>query len=98
MSETQSIRYWFALIFSTIISIIFALAIIVLCKSLSFPHPFVRLIKFSSSAWYLLWKFVLSRFGVLRALLQLNQNDKPAAPAAPAAAPTPSRRQHIRRE
>jgi hypothetical protein len=26
-------------------------------------------------AWYLLWKFVLSRFGVIRALLQLNQND-----------------------
>ena len=27
-------------------------------------------------AWYLLWKFVLSRFGVIRALFQLNNNDQ----------------------
>jgi len=77
MSETQSIRYWFALIFSTIISVLFALAIIVI-------------------SWLLLWKFVLSRFGVLRALLQLNQNDKPTT--TPVAAPTPSRRSKVRRE
>lgn len=32
MTESQSIRYWFALIISTILSIIVALAIIALCK------------------------------------------------------------------
>ncbi len=44
-------------------------------------------------AWYLLWKFVLSRFGVIRALLQIANNDQP--PAQPRQQP---RRQHIRRE
>jgi hypothetical protein len=40
-----------------------------------------------------LWKFVLSRFGVIRALLQIGNNDQP--PAQPR---QQTRRQHIRRE
>jgi hypothetical protein len=32
MTENQSIRYWFALIISSIVSIAVALAIIALCK------------------------------------------------------------------
>ncbi|CAF4339562.1 unnamed protein product, partial [Adineta steineri] len=57
MTETNSLRYWSALIFSSVVSIIVALAIIGL-------------------SWYLLWKFVLIRFGVIRALFQLNNNDQ----------------------
>ncbi|CAF3779359.1 unnamed protein product [Rotaria sordida] len=56
MTESHSIRYWFALIISSIVSIIVALVIIAL-------------------SWYLLWKFVLSRFGVIRALFQINSNN-----------------------
>lgn len=96
MSETQSIRYWFALIFSTIISVLFALAIIVICKFYSIEFDSTCLVFLLRSAWFLLWKFVLSRFGVLRALFQLNQNDKPTTTTV--AAPTPSRRPKIRRE
>ncbi|CAF5228817.1 unnamed protein product [Rotaria magnacalcarata] len=57
MTESHSIRYWFALIISSIISIFVALIII-------------------GISWYLLWKFVLIRFGVIRALFQLNNNDQ----------------------
>ncbi|CAF4748117.1 unnamed protein product [Rotaria socialis] len=57
MTESHSIRYWFALIISSIVSIIVALVII-------------------GISWYLLWKFVLIRFGVIRALFQLNNNDQ----------------------
>ncbi|CAF5167046.1 unnamed protein product [Rotaria magnacalcarata] len=57
MTESHSIRYWFALIISSIVSIFVALIII-------------------GISWYLLWKFVLIRFGVIRALFQLNNNDQ----------------------
>jgi hypothetical protein len=43
-----------------------------------------------------LWKFVLSRFGVIRALLQLANNDQP--PAQTSTSRQQLRRQQIRRE
>ncbi|CAF2079426.1 unnamed protein product [Rotaria magnacalcarata] len=52
MTESHSIRYWFALIISSIVSIFVALIII-------------------GISWYLLWKFVLIRFGVIRAFSYL---------------------------
>jgi len=44
-----------------------------------------------------LWKFVLSRFGVIRALFQINNNDQPSIQQS-TSRQQPSRRQHIRRE
>jgi hypothetical protein len=49
---------------------------------------------FFSLAWYLLWKFVLSRFGVIRALFQINSNDQQPINQST----SNQRRQHIRRE
>jgi 1,4-dihydroxy-2-naphthoate octaprenyltransferase len=77
MTDNQSIRYWFAFIVSSIVSIVVALAIIAL-------------------SWYLLCKFVLSRFGVIRALFQINNNDQP--PNSQSTSKQPRRHQHIRRE
>ncbi|CAF1506983.1 unnamed protein product [Adineta steineri] len=81
MTETNSLRYWSALIFSSVVSIIVALAIIGL-------------------SWYLLWKFVLIRFGVIRALFQLNNNDQQQSSTATSRQQQQQvqRRQHIRRE
>lgn len=72
MSEENSTRYWFALIISSIVSIFIALVIIILCKS--YRYMIHRICDFIL-AWYLLWKFVLSRFGVIRALFQINKDD-----------------------
>ncbi|CAF1471804.1 unnamed protein product [Adineta steineri] len=79
MTETNSLRYWSALIFSSVVSIIVALAIIGL-------------------SWYLLWKFVLIRFGVIRALFQLNNNDQQPSSTATSRQQQQQvqRRQHIR--
>jgi hypothetical protein len=44
-----------------------------------------------------LWKFVLSRFGVIRALLQINNNDQPTAQSSTTSKQQP-RRQKLRRE
>jgi hypothetical protein len=48
-------------------------------------------------AWYLLWKFVLIRFGVIRALFQLNNNDQQPVQQTPSRQQS-YRRQQIRRE
>jgi hypothetical protein len=45
-----------------------------------------------------LWKFILSRFGVIRALFQINSNDQPPAQQTATSRQQPTRRQHIRRE
>ena len=98
MTENHSIRYWLALIISSIVSIFIALAIIVLCK-LKPSISFYFYAGASPLAWYLLWKLVLSRFGVIRALLQINNNDQqPAQQSTTATRQQPIRRQHIRRE
>jgi hypothetical protein len=97
MIENQSIRYWFALIISSIISIICAFAIIALCKSYTSMFIEMSIVKFL--AWYLLWKFVLSRFGVIRALFQINNNDQqPPVRQNHQQQQQPRRRQQIRRE
>jgi len=48
----------------------------------------------------LLWKFVLSRFGVIRALFQITKNDQPPTQQSTSKQhpQQPYRRQHIRRE
>jgi hypothetical protein len=45
-----------------------------------------------------LWKFVLSRFGVIRALFQINNNDQQPVQQSTSSKQQPIRRQHIRRE
>jgi hypothetical protein len=44
-----------------------------------------------------LWKFVLIRFGVIRALFQINNPDQPPKQQS-TSKQQPTRRQHIRRE
>jgi hypothetical protein len=45
-----------------------------------------------------LWKFVLIRFGVIRALFQINTNDQQSTQQSTTKQQQPPRRQHIRRE
>ena len=100
MIDTASLRYWAAILLVSIVSVAFAFAIIALCKS-RVRADVESLHLRSISVWYCLWKFVLSRFGVIRALFQLNNNNDQQQPPRPAVAQprqNQPRRQQVRRE